>query len=173
MAKYREHFSFLQKKTMIKTFALLMIVSGISSCGAFLSSALTKRCMIRRETSEFLNAVLNGVRFSALPINVIADRFLKEHPKASKLCLLKQTENSFYEYDCLKFLEISERDFVNDFLSGFGKAKCREAQLEDIRLFIAQYDDMRKNADEKCKTQSVLYGRLGIIFAIAFAIILI
>ena len=158
---------------MIKKLALILIVSGISSSGAFISASFSKKCRVRKETAQLLNSIENGVKYSALPLDVIVKRFLKDNPKAKKIELLAKNSDDIYEYDASGILDKNERDTVNDFFCSFGKAKCRQAQLEELKLFITEYGEMRKTADEKCKVKSILYSRLGIIFGLAFALILI
>ena len=73
----------------------------------------------------------------------------------------------------LSILDKREQDMITEFLSDFGKSKSRQSEWDKCKIFADEYEALLKSSLEQRKNKAGLYRKLGIICAVATAVILI
>lgn len=160
---------------MLKLFSIILISSSIALFGAYKADGIRKKPKTREEILQFLRFTKSEIKFGSVPVKGIFSSYCAKNADFARLLedlqLGKDVSSTVNRH--LFVLENDEREKFAFFLSTLGKSHYAQKEIDlcdgCIDFFTAKHSLLSN--DELIR--SSLYSKLGIVAAIAIAIILI
>ena len=158
---------------MLKYAGLVLVCVSIALFGVVKSEEIKKALILRKNLTQLLYSMENAVSGSGKSKYDIYRDFSESSPMLcsflSDLAEGKDEKATVEKH--LGALSKSDRKMLCDFFSDFGKYKDCESQVKKCRYFINEFERIGQENEKEQRNKMLLYKKLGIIFALATAVI--
>lgn len=165
----------------MKCVLLCLIITCSTYIGYGFSSYYRKRLRLFKDCHNFANKLIVDINFSKNNLKEIISSSLGNYGSE-----FKQILNRFLDYlnshaTILKsedifvknnFLSVEEIQVIFTFLKGLGRYDA-ENQIKELEDFKLKFDELKQQANNENKKYGALYVKLGLMFGIMLAILLI
>ena len=160
---------------MLKYAGIVLVCISIAVFGVVKSEEIKKALALRKSVTELLCSIENAVSGAGKSKFDIYRDFAENSGKLS--AFLEDLSSGESEKICVEkhlgSLSENDRRMLADFFSDFGKYKDCESQVKMCRYFIKKYDRAGLDNEKEQRNKILLYRKLGIIIALATAVILL
>ena len=160
---------------MLKYAGIVLVCISIAVFGVVKSEEIKKALALRKSVTELLCSIENAVSGAGKSKFDIYRDFAENSGKLS--AFLEDLSSGESEKICVEkhlgSLSENDRRMLADSFSDFGKYKDCESQVKMCRYFIKEYDRAGLDNEKEQRNKILLYRKLGIIIALATAVILL
>lgn len=158
---------------MFKYAGIVLVCISIAVFGVVKSEEIKKALALRKSVTELLYEMENAVSSAGKSKLDIYRNFSENSGKLG--AFLKDLSSGESEKICVEkhLCSLSENDrrMLADFFSDFGKYKDCESQVKMCRYFIKEFERAGQDSEKEQRNRILLYRKLGIIVALATAVI--
>ena len=162
---------------MLKFAGIILVSGAVSLMGANKASAIKENISARRELLGLLIHIKRSIEHTSTPLNIIYGTF---ESKALERCgfseLLKSGRtDAFKDALCSSRLVLPEKTAVlyKEIAENIGRSCFKKKELDVLERYIPQISAVDDELEKEDLSKIKLYRKLGILFGILAAVILI
>ena len=160
---------------MLNFLGIIFLCSSVCCLGVILGEKQKNASKLTEEILDLAGNITRNIKYEKKPLYYIYTTysspmlenrgFLQDLRQGNNI--EQSVNNNLYE------LTKAQREDIISFFNGIGKSTHSKNELEKCNLYLEIFKEQNAAVQKEAKTKSLLYKKLGIIFAIMLAIILI